>query len=358
MAIASAEWTRAVELLSDAEEAVLACHVDPDGDALGSMVAMQRFLAKRGTRTTTGWGGSGAWSHGSGAEPGLVVPPQYTFLPGLADLTPIREHSGPPRLFVAFDTGSPERLGRLQPLAERAEHVIVIDHHASGSAFGDVRLVDGEAAATAVLVDELIRRMGGELDREMAECLYVALVTDTGRFQQPSTTPDVMRLAARLLSHGIDHVAINRRVWETHSFGYLKVLGRALQRARLVPEVGVIWTAVYSDDLAELGVTLAETEGLIDVLRGVEAAECVCVAKELPAAEDDEVAGKDGEQASWWKVTLRGKGAVDMGRVATVFGGGGHVNAAGFTARGPLNDLMGQLAHRLGSESDACGQGR
>lgn len=358
MVIASGEWTRAVELLSDAEEVVLACHVDPDGDALGSMVAMQRFLAKRGIHTVTGWGGSGAWSDDPGADPGLVVPPQYTFLPGLADLTPIRELPQSPRLFVAFDTGTPERLGHLQPLAERAEHVIVIDHHASGSAFGDVRLIDGEAAATAVLVDELIRRMGGELDREMAECLYVALVTDTGRFQQPSTTPEVMRLGARLLSHGIDHAAINRRVWETHSFGYLKVLGRALQRARLVPEVGLIWTAVYSDDLAELGVTLAETEGLIDVLRSVEAAECVCVAKELPTAEDGVAAEEDDEKVPRWKVTLRSKGVVDMGRVAAVFGGGGHVNAAGFTAHVPLEELIDQLAGQLGPERDARGQGR
>lgn len=357
MVIADAEWSRAVELLSDAEEAVLACHVDPDGDALGSLVAMQRFLAKRGTRTMTGWGVSGAWSHGSDTNPGLVVPPQYTFLPGLADLTPISDLTDSPRVFLAFDTGSPERLGPFQPLAERAEHVLVIDHHASGSAFGDVRLVDGEAAATAVLVDELIRRMGGELDREMAECLYVALVTDTGRFQQPSTIPEVMRLGARLLSHGVDHVAINRRVWETHSFGYLKVLGRALQRAQLVPDVGLIWTAVRSDDLAELGVTLAETEGLIDVLRGVEAAECVCVAKELPTQEDG-VVGEGDEHPSRWKVTLRSKGAADMGRVAAVFGGGGHVSAAGFTAPGPLDQLVGQVADRLRSEPDARGQGR
>lgn len=358
MAISSREWERAVKLLSDADEVVLACHVDPDGDALGSMVAMQRFLAKRGVHTATGWGGSDTSSEDAGGDAGLVVPPQYTFLPGLADLTPIPELPHAPQLFVAFDTGSPERLGHLQPLAERAAHVIVVDHHASGSAFGDVQLVDGEAAATAVLVDELIRRMGGELDREMAECLYVALVTDTGRFQHPSTTPEVMELAARLLSHGIDQTAINRRVWETHSFGYLKVLGRALQRARLVPEAGLIWTAVYADDLAELGVTLAETEGLIDVLRGVEAATCVCVAKELPAEEDPGGAGEAaGGRAPRWKVTLRSKGTLDAGRVATGFGGGGHANAAGFTARGSLEELIGQLVEELRAGAQTHGQG-
>lgn len=346
MAIADAVWGRAVALVSDAEEAVLACHVDPDGDALGSMLAMQRFLNKRGVRTATGWAGSN-----DSDETGLVVPPQYTFLPGLADLTPASRFPSAPRLFIAFDTGSVERLGRLRGLAERAEHVIVIDHHASGSAFGDVRLVDGEAAATAVMVDELITRMGGHLDREMAECLYVGLVTDTGRFQHPSTTPEVMQMGARLLSHGIDHAAINRRVWETHSFGYLKVLGRALERARLVPETSLIWTVLYQRDLAELGVTLAETEGLIDVLRAVEAAECVCAAKELPGTSPEEAADGTSAAGGQWKVTLRSKGSVDVGRVAARLNGGGHAFAAGFTGHGAVEDVIDRVVEELAAGS-------
>lgn len=327
MAIAEDEWARAVELISGATEIALACHVDPDGDALGSMLAAQRFLQSRGVRTSASWGATQV------GEPALLVPPQYTFMPGLEHLTPVREFPARPSLFIAFDTGSPERLGSLRAAAENADAVIVIDHHASGTAFGDVRLVDGDAAATAVLVDELIGRMGGELDRDMAACLYVGLVTDTGRFQHPSTTPDVMHLAARLIGHDIDHAAINRQVWETHSFGYLKVLGRAMERAVLVPDVGLAWTAVRQSDLHELGITLAETEGLIDVLRALEAADCACVAKE--------------EADGSWKVTMRSKGVIDIGRIAAALGGGGHAFAAGFSADGTLDEVIGRVREAL-----------
>lgn len=333
MAISDRDWARAVELLSDADEVALACHVDPDGDALGSLLALARWLRSRGARVTASYGWGRA-AHGGG----VVVPPQYTFLPGIEELVPPAAFPASPELFVGLDTGTPGRLGSLRPAAEAAGASILIDHHASGEAFGDVRLVDPGAAATAVLVDELITRMGGRLDAETATCLYVGLVTDTGRFQHPSTTPEVFRLAARLISYGIDHPEINRRVWETRSFGYLKVLGRAMERAELVPEAGLAWTAVYERDLEAVGVTRAETEGLIDVLRAVEAAECACVCKERAT---------DPPAPPEWAVSLRSKGAVDVGRLAARLGGGGHRFAAGYTATGGLAGVIDELVDAL-----------
>jgi bifunctional oligoribonuclease and PAP phosphatase NrnA len=338
MAISEEAWAAASKLLADAEDVALACHVDPDGDALGSMLAMQRFLRARGATTVASFG---VPVSGPGAREPMLVPPQYTFLPGLDDLTPSREFPQRPRLLVALDTGSPERLGSLRPAAEQAEAVIVLDHHASGYSFGDVRLVDGDAAATAVIVDEWIRRMGGELDREMAVCLYVGLITDTARFQNPTTTPAVMELGARLLSYGIDHAAINRQVWDTHSFGYLKVMGRALGRAAMRPEAGLAWTAIYQRDLEDLGITLAETEGLIDVLRAVEAADCTMVLKELRTERADEPR---------WRVSLRSKGAIDIGTVAARLSGGGHTFAAGFSAIGELEEVVERVVAILEAE--------
>ena len=317
MPIAEADWVRAVAVLSGARQVAMACHVDPDGDALGSMLAFQRFLVSRGVDVVAGWGDDAP----------LAVPPQYTFLPGLEDLTTPSDFPAMPEVFMAFDCGSPDRLGSLRTVAENARTVVVVDHHASGSPFGDVLLLDGQAAATAVLVEELVVRMGGTLDRDMAICLYVALVTDTGRFQYACTTPAVMEMGARLIAHDIDHARINRQVWETHSFGYLKVLGRALERAALVPHAGLAWTAVTQQDVADTGISLAETEGLIDILRAVEAAECTCVAKEQPGGS--------------WKVSLRSKGGVDVGRLAGRLGGGGHAYAGGFTMLGALEEVVG-----------------
>jgi bifunctional oligoribonuclease and PAP phosphatase NrnA len=337
MAIVEEDWARAVELVSRARDVALACHVDPDGDALGSMLAMQRQLAKRGVKVCASYGAAGQ------REVPFSVPPQYTFLPGLSDLIHPRDFPDAPELLIAFDCASVERLGSLRPNAEAAQTVLVLDHHASGEAFGDVRLVDADAPATAVVVAELLDRLGAELDRETAICLYVGLVTDTGRFSYSSTTAETLSLGARLMEFGIDHAAINRRVWETHSFGYLKVLARALERARLVPEAGLTWTVITQEDLDDLGITLAETEGLIDVLRAVEVAECALVLKEQPSGE--------------WKASMRSKGRVDVGAVAERMGGGGHAFASGFTSAEELEDVVESVVYLLAEEEVPVGSG-
>lgn len=320
-------WAEAVAVLDGAPEVALLCHVDPDGDALGSMLACAAFLSSRGVRTVASF----ASTEGPGGDGRLVVPPQYTFMPGLGDLVPPCAFPEAPEVLVALDCGSPSRLGSLRASADRAGTVVVLDHHANGTPFGDLRLVDGDAAATAVLVEELVHRMGGALDRAMATCLYVGLVTDTGRFSHACTTPRVMDFAARLLGHGIDAAGINRQVWDTHSWGYLKVLGRALDRARFEAGVGLAWTVVRQDDLDECGIVAAETESFIDVLRGFEAAACTMVCKEVP--------GGSGTGRRW-KVSLRSRGVVDVGRVCARLGGGGHVFAAGFTADGAAEDVV------------------
>lgn len=336
MPVAEQEWSRAAAALDGAADVALACHVDPDGDALGSMLALQHFLRARGVKTVASYGSAG------GTHEPLSVPPQYTFLPGLDGLVTAEQFPTHPEVLVAFDTGSPDRLGTLRHTVDGAGTVVVIDHHASGEAFGDIRLCDGAAAATAVLVERLINHMGGSLDRDIATCLYVGIVTDTGRFQYSSTTPEVMELGARLIAHDIDHAAINRQVWSAHSFGYLKVLGRAMDRATLVPEAGLAWTSVHQSDLADLGIAMQETEGLIDVLHGLEAAECALVVKQQPTAPARE---------QRWKASLRSKGAVDVGVVATAMGGGGHRFAAGFSADGPLEAVVAGVVDELSSSA-------
>lgn len=334
MPVATDDWSRAAAVLDGADEIAMVCHVEPDGDALGSMLALQRFLQLRGKCTVASYGSSA-----SAHEP-LAIPPQYTFLPGLDGLVKADDFPAAPDLLIAFDTASVDRLGTLRPAVAQARTVIVIDHHARGEAFGDIRLCDEGAAATAQLVERLIGHMGGDLDRQMAMCLYVALVTDTARFQYASTTPEVMELGARLISFDIGHAAINRQVWSAHSFGYLKVLGRAMERATLIPAAGLAWTSLHQHDLADLGISMQETEGLIDVLHGLEAAECALICKEQPSI---------GPQPTW-KSSLRSKGAVDVGSVAARLGGGGHRFSAGFTATGPLEEVVASVAAELGSQ--------
>jgi bifunctional oligoribonuclease and PAP phosphatase NrnA len=331
MTIAEQDWERAVTLLLGARRVALACHVDPDGDALGSMLAMRHQLTARGVEVSASYGAAG-----DRATP-FTIPPQYTFLPGLAELTRPEDFPEAPELLIAFDCASVERLGSLRPNAEAAGTVLVLDHHASGAAFGDVRLIDADAPATAVVVAELLDRLAYPIDRDTAICLYVGLVTDTGRFAYASTTAETMQLGARLIGFGIDHAAINRRVWETHSFGYLKVLARALERATLELRAGLTWTVIWQTDLEDLGISLAETEGLIDVLRAVESADCSLVLKEQPGGE--------------WKASMRSKGNVDVGLLAERMGGGGHAFAAGFTAADELDAVVATVVGLLEDET-------
>lgn len=331
MTVAESDWQRAVEVLSSARSVALACHVDPDGDAIGSMLALQRVLRSRGVETVAGWG------YARDTDPqGLSIPPIYTFLPDVETLVKPEEFPAEPEVMIAFDTGAAQRLGSLRPAAESAGTLVLIDHHAIGDPFGDVRLVDGDAAATAVLVDELLRRLGHDLDVDVATLLYTALVTDTGRFSYASTTPAVLRFAARLMDCGIDHETITRHVYETASFGYVKVLGAALGRAEIVPEAGLVWMPVLREDLLRHGISWQDTEGFIDVLRRVEAASATMVAKE----QDD---GR-------WKVSMRSRGAVDVGQVARRLGGGGHRLASAFVDAGPLRALVDRVVVALDFE--------
>jgi phosphoesterase RecJ-like protein len=327
MAITEQEWGRATEALVQAGEVALGGHIDPDGDALGSMLALGKALERLGVGMCVGWG-----LDASADEP-LAVPPAYTFLPGIDAVVPPAGFPEAPDVFVALDCATPERLGALRPIARNAGVVIVVDHHAQGQAFGDVRLVDPDAPATAVLVTELIDRLGIPIDTDLATCLYTGLVTDTGRFSYANASPGTLRLGARLMETGIDHAAINRQVWDTHSLAYLRLLARVLERATLLGEHSLVYAVVTRADLEATGVTLAETEGIIDVVRSVEDAECALVLKE-------------SAQGSW-NVSLRSKVLLDVGAVAEALGGGGHRYAAGFTADGEAAEVVARVVEAL-----------
>ncbi len=330
MSASPQEWDEAVRLLGQARSVALACHVGPDGDALGSMLALGAALRSRGTEVVASWGG----------EP-FEVPAAYAFLPALDLLVPPAGFPAAPELFVTLDTGSTDRLGSLADRLKTAGCSLVVDHHASNTRFGTVNLVDETAAATAVLVAELVDRLGVPLTQEVAAPLYTGLVTDTGSFKHLATTPAVHELAARLLATGIRHDLISRAIYDTAPFGYVQLLGRACAGAELAREaiggLGLVSCVVAAEDLERSGLGLADVEGVIDVLRVSQEAEVAVVLK------GDPVEGG-------FKVSTRSKGAVDVGAACTALGGGGHRFAAGFTSH---DDASATLA-RLSAELDAA----
>ena len=312
---------RAAAALANAPLVALACHVNPDGDALGSMLGMLHVLRNAGRRVVASF------------PTPFQIAPHYRDLPGLDLLTPPSEFPTDPPVMVTFDCGSLSRLGDLEPAAKGAHELIVIDHHISNDRYGTLNLVEPSAAASGVVVQRLVDAMGLPLSRDAAVCLYAALVCDTGRFQHETTTPEVFELARRLTEFDVPVSSLSRALFEEHRFAYLQLLGEALGSAQLVREQRFVWTAITQDMLRRHDVTLDEVEGLIDILRRAQEAEVTCVLKE--------------EQDGTYRVSLRSLGDVDVRRVAEAHGGGGHRFAAGFTYDLDVDTLVARISAAL-----------
>lgn len=324
------EWAAAVtaiEELAPAGRVLLVCHVNPDGDALGSMLGTALGLRRLGVR------------HLQATFPGpFEVPEPFAQMPGLDLLVPEEQAYGDPDLVIFFDAAAESRLGGLVDRIRRARTTLVLDHHASNTRFAGVNLVDAEAAATSVVAEGLLARLGVALDPQIAECLYVALATDTGSFKFDMTTPRVHEMAARLLATGISPGDISRRIFDSRPFGAMKLFADVLGRAELDMAAadghGMVWTYATLDDLARHGQRPYVLDALIDPVRCVADTDVSVVLKQTAEVDD-------------WAVSLRSKGAVDVSAVAVALGGGGHRLAAGFTGHGSADDVIGAIRAQL-----------
>ena len=316
-------WGDAVEALDRAPEVAIACHVNPDGDALGSALAASLGLRKLGKSTRVSWGDDPA-----------RVPAALGFLPGLDHLLQPAEMRSADT-FLAVDCGAADRLGALEPLARTAQTLINVDHHPGNDGFGTVNIVVPTASSTAELVTALLRDLGVALDREIATCLYTGVVTDTGRFSYTNSSPDTLRLAADLLSYDVPARAIAEEVFESSPYGYLKLVGRVLERAHLFEGERLVYSWVTLEDLEATGVALNETDKLVDLMRSTRDADVAALFKQQPG---------DG-----FRVSLRSKGP-SVGTIARAHGGGGHDLAAGFSTA-DVEEAVQQIRKALSASS-------
>jgi phosphoesterase RecJ-like protein len=306
---------RAAVALRRAAEVAIACHVNPDTDALGSMLGLASHLRSHGVTAVCSFPN----------EP-LELPRWASRLPGADGIVHASAFPPEPPLMVTCDCASQDRLGVLGRAASRARELIWIDHHRSNDGLGTIRLVDPAASSTCEIVVRLIDAIGGELSDDAAMCLYAGIVTDTGRFQYEATTPETLRVAARLREHDFDHAALSQALYEDNRFSYLKVLGRAVDRLTLVPEVDLVWTYVVLADLEAAGARPEDIDDLIDVIRTAREADVTALVKQQ----------SDGR----FKVSVRSRGRHDLSVVAAAFGGGGHRLAAGYTStEGPARTI-------------------
>lgn len=316
----------AAALLASAPDVSLACHVNPDPDALGSMLGLGLFLAVRGSTVRCSWGN----------DP-LEVPHWAEVLGGGELIVEPRRFPERPDVMVALDTASPDRLGMLARNAARARRTVVLDHHRTNPGFGTIVALDPEASSTAEIVFRLTRRIGGVLPDAAAACLYAGLVADTGRFQYDATTPETLRVGAELRTHAFDHSRLSQALFESTPFPGLRVMSVALSRAQLLPDARLVWTYLTQADMETAGAAPSALDDLIDVLRTAREAEVACVLRQQ----------RDGR----FKVSLRSRGDADVGAIAQANGGGGHRLAAGYTSSAGVTETVRALVAALAAQA-------
>lgn len=320
------DWEQGLEkaaaVLRDASSVALACHLNPDPDALGSMLGLASVLRARGTEVVCSFGN----------EP-FERPRWLGMLPGGDTVVAPKDFPAAPAVMVTLDVAAFERLGTLTNRVEKAQEVIWLDHHASNEGLGTIPVVDPAASSTCEMVVRLVDAMGAELNDDAAMCLYAGLVTDTGRFQYQAVKPATLELGARLRTFAFDHTRLVQALYDDNSVEYLRLLAIALQRVAFEPEADLIWTSISRADLAAAAVHPGETDDLIDVVRTAREADVAAVFKQ-------QAGGK-------YKASLRSRGSHDVAAVSQLFGGGGHRLAAGYTAGDDMAENIAKLCAAL-----------
>lgn len=327
--------TRELRTIADAirshDRFLLVTHENPDGDALGSVLATKLGLEQLG---------KDAVMYLFGRVP---LPAEYAFM----DLTEL--HRDLPadvgeRVVVALDCANIRRMGPETVFLDATPAILNIDHHHDNSRFGHLNLIVPDASSTGEVLHDLFRELGVTITPDIAEALYIALVTDTGRFQYTNTTPKTLRLAADLVEAGANVHRVFQAVYETVAFAKLKLLARALDRARVYEGGRLIVSVLLRSDFEDVGAEEPFSEGIIDHLRAVEGADMVALIREPPT--------QDGPTR---RVSLRTTAEeIDVSAIARRSGGGGHHQAAGFSSELPIDEIasfirQGYLAQVAGS---------
>ena len=307
----------------------LVTHEHPDGDALGSLVAMHRILTELGKDSVMLM-----------APDEFPLPYEYRFF-DLAGLSTVAPSDLTERTIVFLDCGNIDRTP-LQVVKGDDAHILNIDHHHDNTRFGTVDLVEPSASCTAEIVWDLMRALGVVPTVEIAEALYVGLVTDTGKFMYENTGPRAHIMAAELIEAGVDVHAIYRRLYEDMPYAKLELLARALQHVQRCDDGALTMTRLTREDFRLAGAEDSYSEGIIDHLRAVEGTKVAALARE--------VAG-DGGGVARTKVSLRSTdGEVDVSAIARMGGGGGHRQAAGFSTDLPYEELVAFLREQVAAQ--------
>lgn len=322
------------QLIEQATTICVCAHTNPDGDALGSGLALTQLISQN-------WEGKQVTN--LLADDDGDVPRLYRFLPGSDSLVHACDYTEDPDLFIVVDLSVASRLNNAQSVLARAKHVVIMDHHPTDNPFGEVSIIRPGAAAAGVIIAEFALFLGAELTPDIANCLFCAIVTDTGRFQYQNADSEAFECASMLVDAGANPSLISLNIYQSFRLNYLHLESVVMGRIVTFERGRIAYSYSTLSDLERTGTKPDECDGLIDVVRSVEGSEVALFLKEVP---DGTVRGN-----------LRSKGEYDISGVAAAMGGGGHKAAAGFTSTegidATLAAVLPMLVEVINSDGEA-----
>ena len=320
------EREQVVDELRKADRLLLTTHENPDGDALGSLLGMHLVLEQLGKDSVMFM-----------ATSEFPLPYEYQRMP-LDDVHREIPADVEDRTVVFLDCGNIDR-SPVEFLRGEQLHVLNIDHHHDNTRFGTVNLVIGDASCTAEIVYGLALELGVDVTREIADALYIGLVTDTGKFMFENTTPEAHQMAAELIEVGVEPQEVHRKLYEELPFARLELLGRALAAVRRFEQGTFTMTLLRREDFLESNAVESDSEGIVDHMRQVEGTVVAALVRQLL------------DDPARHKVSLRATDRrVDVSIIARGLGGGGHRQAAGFTTDLPLEEIVERLRGEVAAQ--------
>jgi phosphoesterase RecJ-like protein len=295
-------------------------HINPDGDALGSALAFKLILDSKGVDSDVSFDMKGN------------VPSNLNHLP--IDLIIDKPKENYDSVYV-FDCGNSERLGDLEGLALSSERVIVVDHHINPS-FGDIQIIDSKAASTTQVLYREIISSNIDIDKNIANCLMTGLITDTGRFQYSNTDNEVFEIASKLMLCGAELTSISDNIYGSIPMNAIKLQSEVLNRIELHEEEELVVSYVLQEDYLKYNIESSETDFLIDSIRLVKESNIALLLKE--------------QKDKSFKGSLRSRNELDVQQVASIFGGGGHKAASGFSTNLSMNEIKNKVKNAIKSQ--------
>ena len=296
-------------------------HINPDGDALGAALAFKIILNELDYHADVCF------------DIKENLPSNLNHLPLDLITREPKEHYD--KVFV-FDCGNPQRLGKLESLSHSATEVVVVDHHIDPS-FGDIQIIDPTAASTTQVLFREIKKFNYQISQDVANCLMTGLITDTGRFQYSNTDSEVFNIAAELMNSGAELTKISENIYGSISFNAMKLQSEIIKRIELFTDHSLVVSYVLQEDYNKYNIEESEVDFLIDSIRLVKESNIALLLKEQPDKS--------------FKGSLRSRTDLDVQQIASIFGGGGHKAASGFSTTLSMEEIITKVKNAIRSQT-------